>query len=420
MSENLTPTKYPPKPLLGYGAGLMGDEEIALVTKVLKDKLPFRYYGPTAECCPDMTSGLEEDMKTVLGVDYALAVTSGTAALEVALGALGVGPGDEVILAGWSFISCFTSVVRVGAKPVLAEINDTFCIDPAEIDRLTTPRTKAVIVVHYQGVAAEMDEILAAAKRHNIAVLEDCAESFGASYKGRPVGSMGDIASFSFQYNKVLSSGEGGAVVTSNPRLYERAVRMHDLGQMRPYHETVKAPTEKAFCGGQYRMSEITAAVARAQLKKLPEVIRHCAALSARIRPAIAALPGVKVRRLPDAAGEVAIESYFWLKDADTVARLKAFLEERNVHCQKVTATYCHYRREYCLERGTHYGQNPDFAGEGVWPAKGYRPEDFPVTEQLITNYMALPVGCYFTEADADHIVACLHEAAGLMKNGKL
>lgn len=406
----------PPSPLKGFGAALMGDEEIELVTQVIRDRTPFRYYGPTPETKPAMAATLERELAERTGTRYALAVTSGTSALETALGALGVGPGDEVILPAWSWISCMTSVVRLGAKPVLAEINDTFCLDPKEIERLATPKTKAVLVVHYQGVAAEMDEILSAAKAKNLAVLEDCAESFGATYKGRQVGSMGDIAIFSFQYHKVLSSGEGGAVVTSDDKLYERAVRMHDVGQMRDFHAAIKTPTEHAFCGGQYRMSEITAAVALAQLRKLPNVIDHCRRIMTPIRAAAAALPNVKLRRIPDPQGEVAIETYLWLPEAHQVKILRQFLESRHVHCMPVTGTYCHYRREYLTQRLTHHGIIPAFAEEKEWPARGYRPEDFPATENLIQNFVALPVGCYFTDSDADHISTTLRKAADLLR----
>jgi len=162
-----------PRPLLGYGAAWIGEEEKALLGTVIESRTPFRYYGSSPETSPPMAATLERELAEVVGTRFALAVTSGTAALETALGALGIGPGDEVILPAWSWVSCFTAVVRSGAKPVLAEINDTFCLDPAEIDRLATPRTKAVLVVHYQGAAAEMDEILQAARRQGIAVLED-------------------------------------------------------------------------------------------------------------------------------------------------------------------------------------------------------------------------------------------------------
>jgi len=411
VNHDLSLSDQPPKPLLGYGAALIGEEERLLLEEVVAMRQPFRYYGATRDANPPMAATLEKELCSITGTGFALAVTSGTAALETALGALGVGPDDEVILPAWSWISCFTSIVRLGAKPVLAEINETFCLEPSEIRRLVTSKTKAVLVVHYQGVAAEMDEILAEAGRYGIAVLEDCAESFGTHYKGHPVGSLGDIAIFSFQYNKILSSGEGGAVVTSNPELYERAVRMHDLGQYRRHHEEIHAASEAPFCGGQYRMNEFTAAVALAQLRKLPGIIQQCRNLSAPIRRAAAALPGVTLRRTPDPSGEVPIETYFWLEEKGAATRMRSFLDSRNVHCQQVTGTYCQYRRRYCLERSTSFGQIPQFSGIVEWPAIGYRPQDFPMTERLVADFVAIPVSCYFTPQDADHVAASLNEA---------
>jgi len=411
--EKETPKiQLPPPPRQGYGPAWMGEEELELVTQVIGAKLPFRYYGPTPAATPLMAQTLEREIEQAMQVRYALGVTSGTTALEVALGALGVGPGDEVIVPAWSWVSCFTTVVRLGARPLLAEIDDSLCLDPAEIGRLRTSRTKAVLVVHYQGAAARMDEILAAARQTDLAVVEDCAEALGASYRGRPVGSMGDISMYSFQYNKLVSSGEGGAVVTNDPRLYERAVRMHDLGLYRPYHQQVKAASEPAFAGAQARMSELTAAVALAQFRKRDRIIAHCRKLSAIVREAVAEIPELKLRPLPDAAGETGIETYFWVNSVKQKDALKRFLADRHVVCQQVTGTACHYYRDYCRNRSTHAGERTPLADFAEWPAPGYRPQDFPRTEELLKSFVAIPVGCYYTETDAKHIADCLRAAA--------
>jgi len=240
--------QFPP---LGLGVHLVGDEEKALVLQVLESKQLFRYnYRLPVEKQGPMAAALEREARETIGVKYALAVTSGTAALEVALGAMGVGPGDEVIIPVWSWISCFTAVVRLGALPVLAEIDDTFCLAPGEITRLKTDRTKAVMIVHYQGVAADMDPLLVEAEEAGVMVLEDCAQSPGALHHGKRVGSMGTMGIYSFQINKTVSSGEGGMVLTNDARLYERAVRMHDLGLFRPFHQQFLAPVEPHFVGG--------------------------------------------------------------------------------------------------------------------------------------------------------------------------
>src|SRR3954470_13283722 len=190
-----------PRPSLGLGAAWIGKEEEDLVLQVIRNKEPFRYYGHDPAHPPMMAANLEKEFAQKFGFKYALAVTSGTAALECALAAMGIGPGDEVIVPAWSWISCFTAIVRVGALPVLAEIDESFCLAAGEITRLCTPQTKAVLLVHFQGVAADLDQITAEAHSNGIKVLEDYAEAVGATYHGKSVGQYGDIAIFSFQYH---------------------------------------------------------------------------------------------------------------------------------------------------------------------------------------------------------------------------
>jgi 8-amino-3,8-dideoxy-alpha-D-manno-octulosonate transaminase len=180
-SKSKQPLALRPRPPLGLGAALIGKEEEELVLQVVRNQEPFRYYGHDPAHPPAMAATLEKEFADKFGFGYALAVTSGTAALECALAALGVGPGDEVIVPAWSWISCFTAVVRVGALPVLAEIDDTFCLAPGEITRLATPRTRCAMVIHFQGVAADMEKLSAEAHSHGFKILEVCAEDVGAT-----------------------------------------------------------------------------------------------------------------------------------------------------------------------------------------------------------------------------------------------
>lgn len=413
-AEGLT-IRQIPEPSLGWT--WIGAEEEELVLQVLRSKALFRYYGPDLENPPPMVATLEKEFREMIGTQYALAVTSGTAALETALGALGIGPGDEVIVPAWSWVSCFTSVIRLGGTPVLAEIDETLCLDPNEIPRLCTPRTKAVIAVHYQGVAADLDPILAEARKAGIAVLEDCAESPGALYKGKRIGSLGDIGIFSFQNQKSMTSGEGGMVVTNDPRLYERAVRMHDIGLYRAYHTEVLEPKGESFVGSQFRMSELTGAVALAQLRKLDRIRNHCRDLNARIMAKISALPGLRFRRIPDPQGESGFEIYFWLATPEVVKAFRQRLQAYEVPCQQMTSTYAQYRRPYVISGNTHAEGFSPFDRSAGWPAKGYRAEDFPRTEDLIGRFVAIPIGVLYTEEDAEYIaeVVCrAHAEVGI------
>ena len=403
------PLRSVPAPALGWA--LIGNEEAALVSDVLRRKALFRYYGPEPDSPPPMVATLEREFAALLGVRFALGVTSGTAALEIALAALGVGPGDEVIVPAWSWVSCFTAVVRVGARPVLAEIDDTLCLAPGEIARLRTPRTKVALIVHFQGAAADLDALTAEAREAGIALLEDCAESPGASHRGRRVGSCGQIAIFSFQQQKTITAGEGGMVVTNDARLHERAVRMHDLGQVRDFHAAQFVPREPAFCGGQYRMSELTAAVALAQLRKLEGIREHCRRLSLRLRRQIERLPGLALRRIPDPDGESAFETYFWVRTPALRDAFRERLKQARIPCDQLTGTYAQYRRPYVATGLAHAPGATPFSPGPHWPAAAYRAESFPRTEDLIHRFVVIPVGMHHTEADIDYISAVIRQA---------
>src|SRR5688572_4288191 len=329
-----------PRAPLGLGSALIGREEEELVLQVVRNQEPFRYYGHDPARPPAMAATLEKEFTDKFGFKYALAVTSGTAALECALAAMGIGPGDEVIVPAWSWISCFTAVVRVGALPVLAEIDDTFCLASGEITRLATPRTKAVMIIHFQGVSADMEKLAAEAHSNGIKVLEDCAEAVGATYQGKSVGAVGDIAIFSFQYHKFMTSGEGGMVACNDPTLYERAVRFHDIGQVRPYHASVKKPSVPSFSGDQFRMTELTAAMALAQLRKVDTIKGHCRKISARIMEQIKDLKGITPRRIPDPTGDTGFEIYLALPSKELATTFSQRLESMNVNAKKTTFTY--------------------------------------------------------------------------------
>uniref|UniRef100_UPI004049B354 DegT/DnrJ/EryC1/StrS family aminotransferase n=1 Tax=Cephaloticoccus sp. TaxID=1985742 RepID=UPI004049B354 len=399
MSDSLRP-----RPVPGLGSNAIGKEEEELVLDVLRRKEPFRYYGLDPKSPPPMVATLEREMQAYIGIEYALAVSSGTAALEVAYAAIGLGPGDEVIVPAWSWVSCFTAIVRVGARPVLCEIDDTLNFDPSEIDRLVTPRTKAVSVIHYQGVAVEMDKIVLAAHRKGLFVVEDCAQSLGTTYRGRQIGSWGDVAIYSFQYNKTATCGEGGLVATRDQRIYERAVRLSDLGNYRPYHAGIVTPKEPAFVGGQYRMSELAAAVALAQLRKINMIREHCRKLQSRVLQKVTGLKGINLRRVPDSTGDFGFEIYLMFENLEQVAPFHEKLNALNVNCGARTGTYPQYNRDYVKTGLAHHPALSPFKDFKEWPAPGYRAQDFPRTEDLTKRYIALPIGWLYTEEDADYI----------------
>ncbi len=186
------------------------DEERRELLEVLDHRSPFRWYGigPKGKA-PGKCNSFEKEFAAHQGAKYCVAVTSGSAALITAVVALGAGPGDEVILPAWTWYSCYNAIIAAGATPVFAEIDESMNIDPTDIERHITPRTKVIMPVHIMGEPADMDPILSIARKHNLKVLEDCAQSVGATYKGKPVGSIGDCGIYSFQVCKTISAGEG-------------------------------------------------------------------------------------------------------------------------------------------------------------------------------------------------------------------
>lgn len=216
--------------------------------------------------------GLEQEWAAWVGRDYCLATNSGTAALHMAVAAVGVGPGDEVITTPFSWTSTATCILHHNAIPVFADIDpQTYNIDPAKIEERITPYTKAIIPVHLYGLAADMDPILEIARRHNLAVIEDCCQAHGATYKGRKVGTFGDVAAFSLNGNKNFAAGEGGLLVTNNQQIYQQAARVQQFGEER----VQDGPRQyNAYgMGWMYRMTEMTAAFARSQLSRLDETL---------------------------------------------------------------------------------------------------------------------------------------------------
>jgi len=277
-------------------------EEINAVTKVLKNQSPFRFYGPkpTYEA-----RQFEEEFANYIGMNYCVAVSNGTTALQVALSTLNIGPGDEVIIPGYFWVSTAGAVIRSGAIPVLVDIDDSLSIDPVDLENKITERTKTVLVVHMGGVIGQMDKIVEICKSHQIPLLEDCAQAAGTSQFGKMAGSFGDISIFSFQINKNMTCGEGGAVLTNDKSLYQRTFGIHDTGYIKDSEGNfVLDQPELQLWGIGCRLSDLAAAMARVQLKKLPMIIDHMRSFKHEITKILSEYKGVRTRKVKDPAGE--------------------------------------------------------------------------------------------------------------------
>ncbi len=303
-----------------YPGGLRIDEkEEAAVLEVLRSKRLFRYYGPVSG--PSKVAELEKRFAEMMGVKYALAVTSGSAALMCGLVALGIGPGDEVIVPAYTWIASAEAVMGVGAVPVVAEVDESLTLDPLDVAQRITPRTKAIMPVHMRGAPSRMDALMALAGEHHLRVLEDVAQADGASYQGKRLGSIGDVGAFSFQFNKIITAGEGGMLITNDPDLYNRAVMVHDVvgGQRN------KIPTEQIIPGLNFRMSELQGAVMLVQLERLEGLLQEMRRNKAMLKGAMESAVqknGIRFRAINDAAGDAAIALIFTVPNAERAGKI--------------------------------------------------------------------------------------------------
>ena len=233
----------------------------------------------------------ERGISSACGADEAISTSSGTAALHLALASLGIGAGDEVIVPSLTFIATANAVRYVGATPIFADSDPKhWCIDPADIERCLTDRTRAIIPVHLYGHPADMDAILAIARPRGILVIEDAAEALGTTYRGKPVGALGDAGVFSFYGNKLITTGEGGMLVTNSRSLADRArlLRDHAMSPERRYwHEEI---------GFNFRMTNMQAALGVAQVEQMPRFLERKIAISQRYRESFAGLPGIDMQ----------------------------------------------------------------------------------------------------------------------------
>jgi len=305
------------------GYEVIGSEELAEVQDVFNHGgVLFRHgFDALRNNCYKVRE-FEEAFAQSMGVSHALAVSSGTAALRVALAALGIGPGDEVITQCFTFVATVEAIIEARATPVCADIDITLNMDPADLEQRITRRTKAVIVVHMLGTPARLPEITEICRRHNLLLIEDTAWGCGGNLQGKPLGTWGDIGTFSFDFAKTMTTGEGGMLVFRDEMVYQRAAAWHDHG-----HENNPAfprwEDTRASSGFNYRMMELQGAVGLAQLRKLPAVVAAQRQNKSVLWNAFADLPGVQPRAVPEGSYETADALVFLVRDNATARRCR-------------------------------------------------------------------------------------------------
>lgn len=324
-----TPAKQRPDPPMFPGGMVIAEEEEAAVLEVLRSKKLYRYRGMQGEPSSKVLQ-LEEAFAAHKGTKHAIAVTSGTAALICALHGVGIGPGDEVIVPAYTWVATAAAVLATGAVPIVAEVDDTLLLDPDDFARKITAYTKAVIPVHMRGTPAAMDEIMAVARKHELAVIEDTAQANGASYRGRQCGSIGDAGCYSLQFSKIITSGEGGLVTTSDATIYKRALMYHDVNGAR----AAGIPDDELLYSVNYRMPELMAAITLVQLGRIEGLLADIRTRKRMLKEGIsdvAKRKGIQFRRLTDPDGEAGISCVFFMATPELADKVVQAIRCENI-----------------------------------------------------------------------------------------
>lgn len=382
------------------GYEVIDSEELAEIQDVFgRGGILFRHGFDTLRHGCYKVRDFEKAFARAMGVENALAVSSGTAALRVALAALGAGPGDEVITQSFTFVATVEAIIESRATPICTDIDASLNMDPADLERRITSRTKAVIVVHMLGTPARLPEIADICRRHRLLLIEDAAWGCGGNLQGKPLGTWGDAGTFSFDFAKTMTTGEGGMVVFREKDAFERAAAWHDHG-----HENNPAVPRwedtRTSSGFNYRMTELQGAVGLVQLRKLPSVVSAQRANKAVLWNAIADLPGIEPRAVPEGAYETADALVFLVRDNAIARRCRDKLLETGLATKILPEAYAwHFA-------GTWVHMPELLAAHGCDLERAFRR-----SHDILTRAVSLPVGVRLASDAPARARAALREA---------
>ncbi|MCA1960258.1 MAG: DegT/DnrJ/EryC1/StrS family aminotransferase [Desulfomonile sp.] len=370
-----------------------GKEERAQVNQVLDTGILFRYEFEKERKGIFKVREFEEEFARYCGAGHAQATTSGSTALRVALAALGIGHGDEVITQGFTFIATFEAILEAGAVPVPAEIDRTLNLDPADFERKITDRTRAVMPVHMLGAPARVREIVEIAKDRGIKVIEDTAQAVGAAIAGKKLGSFGDMGTFSFDFYKTVTCGEGGMVITDDRELWVRASEYADHGH--DHNPNVHRGLEgRTILGFNYRMNELQGAVGLAQLGRLDRVLRHQKRIHDALRQTLESIDGITMRELPPEGEDSCTHVCFFLETADKAVAFQKKLGEKGVPAIYFKGNFWHYlpNWEHLLAQKTAWPGPHPFGGPLCARDMVYKSDMLPASDAILEKLVVIPV----------------------------
>jgi len=395
------------------GSELFGKEEIIEVIKVLDRGILHRY---AAEQMLGVSAVREFEKKFAeyMGSKHALGVVSGTAALKVALAALGIGPGDEVITSCFTFVATPEAILDAGAIPVFVNIDETLNLDPEDVERNITERTKAVIAVHMTGVQAKIDKIKEITDKHGLYLIEDNAQACGATYKGKKLGTFGHFGTFSFDFYKPITTGEGGMVITDDKDLFFKADCYHDHGHV--HDMSIPRALENRYCiGFNYRMNELQGALGLAQISRMDEVIRRHRENKRYIKERIMDIKGLSFREIPDPDGEIASTLTVFLPSPKKALAFKEGLSKRGINVAHLGSNRWHFvpNWEHMREWKSMFAHRCPFECKfNEASLKDYSPERFARSTDILDRALSLDISVKMDKERLDKIVSSFREVA--------
>lgn len=362
----------------------------------------------------------ERKARELFGVKYAIGVSSGTAALHAAFVAAGVGPGTEVICPAIGFYATAAAVVMAKGVPIFCDVDESLGLNPLKLARLITPRTVAIAPTHVMGAVCNMGAIMKIARRHKLRVIEDCAQSCGARFKGRYVGTIGDLGCFSISAYKIVGGGEGGLILTDDKRLWERAMGIVECGGLwRPERFAQPRYPGELFCGTNYRMSELEAAVDVVQLGKVDATVRRFHAVKQMITRRLTPYREIAPQICNDPAGEVGYTLRFFPATASLAVRIVTALKAEGIACgtrgpKPAPDWHIYSEMQPLLVQGTPTEvkcpfECPVYRRRGG-PALRYRRGNCPVADDLYNRMVTINLNQWYTTED------CRHVAEGITK----
>jgi len=372
----------------GPGMELIGEEEKKELMEVIESGYLYRYGNISDPKFKAKVWNLEREFANKIGSKYALAVSSGTTALLTALWSLGIGPGDEVIVPGYTFIASITSIIFSRAIPILAEVDKTLTLDPLDVIKKITPKTKAIMLVHMLGNPGHLNEMVKITEDNNLLLIEDCAQAMGAKFGGKSVGTFGKMGTFSLNVYKTISAGDGGMIVTDDEDLYKRAFAIHDQGHL-PLRYGVEQG-KRSVLGLNFRMNELTAAVAKAQLNKLDYIRNKLHENKTRLKSIISTNKDIEFRHILDNDGDVGTLLTFFMPTTESAEKLAKKLGSTTI---SHSGWHVYNNMEHFLQKMTVTDEGCPFTCPYYNSEIEYKKGMLPQTDELLNRAINVSVG---------------------------